>query len=218
MPSISFRVPRRLWTAFTEQTDRLFISRAPFLDHMLSIELPRLVEELEGIKLNTRTKRHIANQLTRADPVSVNIDVRRETAEQLREAVKAHNIVRDAFICRLLIFLRARDAFLDALDVPRCANDGGLRGFLEEMPSSPLGAMEAVRDDPLFYIREHLKQRHDLAVYTVELLSGLDWAACYLPPERVPNTGAFNKQQRMWAELLELPKAKKSPTGSRRSK
>jgi chromosome condensin MukBEF MukE localization factor len=78
--------------------------------------------------------------------------------------------------------------------------------------------MEAVRDDPLFYIREHLKQRHDLAVYTVELQPGLDWAACYLPPERVPNTGAFNRQQRIWAELLELPKAKKSPTASRRSK
>lgn len=218
MPSISFRVPRRLWTAFTEQTDRLFLSRAPFLDHMLSIELPRLVEDLEGIKLNTRTKRHIANRLTRADPVSVNIDVRRETAEQLRKAVKAHNIVRDAFICRLLIFLRARDAFLDALDVPRYANDGGLRGFLEEMPSSPLGAMEAVRDDPLFYIREHLKQRHDLDVYTLELPSELDWAACFLPPERVPDTGAFNRQQRMWAVLLELPKAKRSTTASRRSK
>lgn len=218
MPSISFRVPRRLWTAFTEQTDRLFLSRAPFLDHMLSIELPRLVEDLEGIKLNTRTKRHIANQLSRADPVSVNIDVRGETAEQLREAVKAHNIVRDAFICRLLIFLRARDAFLDVLDVPRYANDGGLRGFLEEIPSSPLGAMEAVRDDPLFYIREHLKQRHGLAVYTVELQSGLDWAACYLPCERVPDTGAFNRQQRMWTELLELPRARKSPPVSRRSK
>lgn len=210
MPSISFRVPRRLWTAFSQQTDSLFLSRAPFLDYMLSIEVPRLAEDLAGIKLNTKTKRYIANRLTKADPVSVNIDVRKETADQLREVVKSHNIVRDAFICRLLVFLRARDALLDLLDVPRLANDAGLKGFLEEMPASPLLAMEAIRDDPLFYIREHLRQRHGLAIYTAELWVDLDWAACYLAPQRVPSTGAFNSREKVWAEFLELPAIKKS--------
>lgn len=205
MPSISFRVPSRLWNAFKEQTDNLFLSRAPFLDHMIDVELPHLAKDLGGIKLNTRTKRYIANRLAKADPVSVNIDVRQETADTLREVVKNHNIVRDAFVCRLLIFLRSANALLNLLDVSHSANDWGIRGALEELPSSPLRAMEALRDDPLFYIREHLRQRHDLGVYTVELWPEIDWAACNLPPERVPGTGAFNRREKIWAELLDLP-------------
>lgn len=218
MPSISFRVPPPLWTKFKEQTDALFLSRAPFLDHMLSVELPHLRNDLQDIKLNTRTKRYIANALTKQDPVSVNIDVRQETADALREAVQEHNIVRDAFVCRLLIFLRSPDSLLKRLDIPQYANDYGLNGILEEMPASPLKAMEAVRDDPLFYIREQLKQRHDLRVYTLELWPEIDWAACVLPAERVPGTGAFNKQQKIFDPFLDLPSVTTPAKSSRKSK
>lgn len=218
MPSISFRVPPRLWNDFKVQTDKLFISRAPFIDYMLAVELPQLREDLTGIRLNTRTKRYIANEVTRQDPVSVNIDVRKETADALRDAIKEHNIVRDAFVCRLLIFLRSSNTLLDLLEVPHYANDRGIRGILEEMPASPLRAMAALRDDPLFYVREHLLQRHDLRVYTVELWPAIDWAACYLPPERVPGTGAFNRLQKDWAEILDLPTKGATRKSARRSK
>lgn len=218
MSSISFRVPSRLWNSFKDQTDKLFLSRAPFLDHVLSVELPHLAEDLAGKKLNTRTKRYIANQLGRADTTPVTIDVQPETAKQLRAVVGEHNIVRDAFVCRLLIFLRAHNKLLDLLELPHYANDWSIKGMLEELPASPLRALEAVRDDPLFYIREHLKQRHGQRVYTVELWPEIDWSACYLPPERVEGTGAYNKQQKIWAEFLELPSAKSPSKTSRRSK
>lgn len=218
MPSISFRVPPRLWNSFKEQTDALFLTRAPFLDHVLSVELPHLAQDLEGIKLNTRTKRYIANCLTRARPVSVNIEVRTETADLLRHVVAEHNIVRDAFVCRLLIFLRGHNKLLDLLDLPYYSNDYGIKGMLEELPASPLRALESIRDDPLFYIREHLYQRHGQHVYTAELWPEIDWSACYLPPERVEGTGAYNKQQRIWAEFLELPSVKSRLQRLRRSK
>ena len=217
MASISFRVPPLLWAKFKDQTDALFISRAPFLDHIIRVELPYLAEDLNNIKLNTRTKRYIANALTKQDPVSVNIDVRQETADTLRDIIKEHNIVRDAFMCRLLIFLRATDSLLKLLEIPRYANDYGLKGALEEMPASPMLAMEAVRDDPLFYIRHQLRQRYDEGIYTVDLWPAIDWAACYLPPERVPGTGAFNKKQKVWASILELPETK-TPAKTSRSK
>lgn len=218
MPSISFRVPPRLWNSFKEQTDALFLTRAPFLDHVLSVELPHLAQDLEGIKLNTRTKRYIANCLTRARPVSVNIEVRTETADLLRHVVAEHNIVRDAFVCRLLIFLRGHNKLLDLLDLPYYANDYGIKGMLEELPASPLRALESIRNDPLFYIRENLYQRHGLHVYTAELWPEIDWSACYLPPERVEGTGAYNKQQKVWAEFLELPSVKLRSQTLRRSK
>jgi hypothetical protein len=116
------------------------------------------------------------------------------------------------------VFLQAPDNLLKLLDVPRYANDYGLKGILEDMPASPMRAMEAVRDDPLFYIRHQLRQRHNQGIYTVELWRDVDWAACYLPPERVPGTGAFNKEQKVWASILELPPATTPAKPSRSTK
>ena len=157
----SFNVPPKLWAAFKAQTDGLFLSRAPFLDYMVANELPHLRTELDGLNLSLRAKRYIAGAMKKQGPISVNIEVRPETAEALREAAQAHNLVRDAFMARLLIFLRSTDAFLKYLEVPRIATSRGTNASLEEMPASPLKAMEAVRDDPLFYVRFHVEAVHD---------------------------------------------------------
>lgn len=205
--SISFRVPPVLWKSFKEQTDRLFISRAPFLDHMVANELPHLRRDLKGIEFSSRTKRYIAGELKRQGPVSVNIEVRPSTAEALRDAIDTHNLVRDAFMCRLIIFLRCTKQLRTILQLPAYATDRGLRGGLEEMPISPLEAMEAVRDDPLFYIRAHVEHLEGAGVYSVLLPKVLDWAACHLPDERVRNTGAFKKaarEQEKFRALLDL--------------
>jgi hypothetical protein len=148
--AISFNVPPRLWVEFKKQTDELFLSRASFLDYMVRREIKELRSELAGLKLSLRAKRHIAGAMKRTGPVSVNIEVRTETAEALREATHEHNLVRDAFMTRLIIFLRSTDKFLEMLELPRIATSKGTNAYLEEMPSSPLGAMEAVRDAPLF--------------------------------------------------------------------
>lgn len=202
--AISFRVPPSLWEKFKAQTDALFLSRAPFLDYMVKRELVHLSDELGERRLSMRAKRHIAGELKRTGPVSINIEVSTETAAALRTAVKKHNLVRDAFMSRLILFLRSTDALLDHLDIPRYATDRGLKTLLEEMPSSPLKAMEAVRDDPLFYIRSHLIETHDTGTYGVELRPELDWAACYLDDERVPGTGRHGHKERLWASILEL--------------
>lgn len=219
--SISFRVPPVLWNAFKEQTDRLFLSRAPFLDHMVRVELPYLRQDLDGIKLNSRTKRYISGRLKYQEPVSVNIEVRPDTAEALRDAIAAHNLVRDAFMCRLIIFLRCTRGLRNLLELPTYATDRGLPGGLEEMPISPLEAMEAVRDDPLFYVRAHLEHFESAGVYSVQFPEQLDWAACYLPPERVPKTAAYKKHKKLmerdYAFLDLLPNAT-APQSTRSSK
>lgn len=193
---ISFNVPPKLWDAFRKQCDELFLSRAPFLDYMISSELRHLRNELKGLKLSLRAKRHIAGAMKRQGPVSVNIEVQPETAEALREAVREHNLVRDAFIARLLVFLRSTDSFLKYLDVPRVATDRNATVNLEEMPASPMKAMEAVRDDPLFYVRFHVEEIHGAGIYRVPLGRKLDWAACYLADDEVPGTGANRRKQK----------------------
>jgi hypothetical protein len=202
--AISFNVPPKLWEAFKVQTDGLFLSRAPFLDYMVANELRHLRTELNELKLSLRAKRHIAGAMKKQGPTSVNIEVRPETAEALREATQAHNLVRDAFIARLLIFLRSTDAFLKYLEVPRIATSRGTDAYLEEMPASPLKAMEAVRDDPLFYVRFHVEAVHEVGIFRVPLPRQLDWAACYLADEDIPGTAAYRRQQKLGNELLAL--------------
>jgi hypothetical protein len=219
--AISFSVPPKLWDAFKTQADGLFLSRAPFLDYMVRNELGHLREELAGLKLSTRAKRHIAGAMKRMDPTSVNIEVHPETAAALREATQQHNLVRDAFMSRLIIFLRSTDAFLKHLEVPLTAQSRGTNTSLEDMPASPMRAMEAVRDDPLFYVRFHVEHNHECGIYRVRLPRELDWAACYLPDEEIPGTAAYRRQQKLGEELLamlsdDVPTTK--PRKTRRSK
>lgn len=202
--AISFNVPPKLWEAFKTQTDGLFLSRAPFLDYMVANELPHLRTELDGLKLSLRAKRYIAGAMKKQGPTSVNIEVRPETAEALREAMRAHNLVRDAFMARLLIFLRSTDAFLKYLEVPHLATGQGMNVYLEEMPASPLKAMEAVRDDPLAYVRFHVEAFHEVGIYRVSLPRQLDWAACYLADESIPGTAAYRRKQKLGNELLAM--------------
>ena len=218
--AISFNVPPKLWEAFKEQTDALFLSRAPFLDYMVRRELMHLRSDLSGLKLSLRAKRHIAGAMKRQGPVSVNIEVKPETAEALREVTHEHNLVRDAFMSRLIIFLRSTDAFLKLIEVPRIATSRGTNMGLEEMPSSPLGAMEAVRDDPLFYIRAHVESSYELGIYRLPLPRKLDWAACYLADDEIPGTAAYRRQKKQDDELLALLEETptKAPTKARRTK
>jgi hypothetical protein len=201
--AISFNVPPKLWEAFKKQADELFLNKAPFLDYMVSRELRELRAELAGLKNSLRAKRHIAGAMKRTDPTSVNIEVRPETADALREATHAHNLVRDAFMSRLILFLRSNDAMLKYREVPRVATSRPGLG-LKEMPASPMKAMEAVRDDPLFYVRSHVEQAWKLGIYRVPLPRSIDWAACYLPDESVEGTAAHRRQKKEDAELMAL--------------
>jgi hypothetical protein len=216
--AISFNVPPKLWEAFKKQTDELFLSRAPFLDYMVRRELRYLRSDLKGLKLSLRAKRHIAGAMKKQGPVSVNVEVKPGTAEALREATHEHNLVRDAFMSRLIIFLRSTDAFLKLIEVPRVATSRGTGGSLEEMPSSPLGAMEAVRDDPLFYIRAHVQSGYELGIYRLPLPRRLDWAACYLADEDIESTAAYRRQQKLDNAMLALLDETPAKTQHRRTK
>lgn len=202
--SISFRVPSILWANFKQQTDSLFLSRAPFLDHILQVELKHLATDVKDIRLSSRTKRYIANKLSRLDPISVNIEVATETAKKLREVLNEHNVVRDAFIGRIIIFLRSSRAVLEDLEIPNHITDKGpwsLHGL--PLPhTSPLLAMSELVDDPFCYLREYVRHRWDKGLYAIELPKSLEWAACILPPQQIEGSGAFNKEMKQHQKAL----------------
>lgn len=217
--AISFFTLTELWQRFQVRTDALFIARAPFLDYVISRELPYLQEDLQEYQMSTRAKRYVSGILHRQEVTSVNIEVRTATATALRETMKAHNLVRDAFLTRLVALLYGSDRLLAHLDVPRSTGAIRVRGGLEDMPTSPLAAMEAVRDDPLFYIRSVVRDRWGEGLYKVGLpFLGM---ATYLPHEAVPGTRQFKAQERAMAVLFDdapaTPKRARRPAaGGRR--
>lgn len=210
-PAISFNVPPKLWAAFKTQVEDLFLKYSPFLDYMVSREVVHLRHDLAGLKLSLRAKRHIAGSMKRMEPTSVNIEVRAETADALRAALAEHNLVRDAFMSRLVIFLRSTDKFLELLEVPKSVNARGTGAGLEDMPVSPLRAMEAVRDDPLYYIRVHVEAVHGCGLYRVRLPPSLDWAACHLPDEDAPGTAAYKRKSKEDAALMAMLEGRDPP-------
>ncbi|OGS95676.1 MAG: hypothetical protein A3H31_09850 [Gallionellales bacterium RIFCSPLOWO2_02_FULL_57_47] len=217
LQKISFKVPPGLWESFSKQASGLFLNRAPFLNHMIARETGELAEDLSQSHLSLRAKGHIRGALKMQGAKSVNIEVEQSTAKALNEVVSEANLIRDAFFCRLIIFLRSSDALLKYLEIPR---EAGIFGDnLERMPSSPMRAMEAVRDDPLFYIRHYVKERWGCGIYAVRLPRELDWAACYIEDKEAPGTKAYKDVQRQSAEMFELLEAKafkKSPVLKRR--
>ena len=68
LQKISFKVPPGLWESFSAQAGSLFLSRAPFLNHMISIETRELAADLSGKRLSLRAKRHISGLLKRERP------------------------------------------------------------------------------------------------------------------------------------------------------
>ena len=204
--AISFSVPTALWRRFHARTDALFLARAPFLDHVISRELPYLSEDLSGYRMSTRSKRYVSGELRREDVTSVNIEVRPATAIGVRETLQAHNLVRDAFLTRLVALLYGSDRLLEVLGVPRRTGDirGGAK--LEDMPTSPLAAMEAVRDDPLFYLRSVVRDQHGVGLYRVDLpFVGM---ATYLADSNTPGSRQFRAQERALSALLDDPVSK----------
>ena len=180
-------VPPYLWQAFKEQTDELFINLAPFMDVMIATEIRYLKEELKGRKLGSSAKQYIRGMLKREGPKSVNIEISSETAESLNQAVSEHNLVRSAFLCRLIIFLRGKEQLLKWLRVPRHFGGGWGGSAIESMSVSPMEAMAEIQADPLFYIRSHVRDKHGCGLYSVQLPRNLDWAACFLDDDEVPN-------------------------------
>lgn len=201
--ALSFTVPSTLWSGFQIQTTELFLARAPFLDHVIARELPHLRADLTGYRMSSAAKRHIGGERKKADAVSINLELRTTTAEELRAAVAHHNILRDAFLSRLLIFLRSTSGLLNYIEVPRVVSERSTWGGLEGMPTSPLLAMEAVRDDPLFYLRNYVQARHGVGLYVLDL--PVIWACCYLEDSVVPGTRAFRTERRLLDQILDVP-------------
>jgi hypothetical protein len=205
---ITVKIYEPLLKDFSGQINSLFIKRDAFLNSMIQEEVRHLAIDLEGKKLSLRAKRYIAGELKKMKTKVVNLVVDKSTANQLNAIVEETNIVRDAFINRLIMFLRSSSPLLSYLDLPEFITGSAFDSSVEPMPTSPMKAIEAVHFDPLFYLRVAAEERHKTGLYLIDLTPKLAGFACYLDDSQVPGTKAHaelqQETQAMLDELLSL--------------
>lgn len=208
--AITVRLFEPMYVDFDRQLSGLLIKRDAFIDRMISVEIPHARSDLEGKELSPVAKRYIAGRLKNLGkgdhpPLKqVCISVRPETADALDRLVKDHNLVRDAFLNRLIMLLRSSDALLEALDLPKRINGFSHTGT-QDMPTSPMKAIEEIQWDPLYYLRNACMKKHDCGLYDLPLPEHLDAFSCFLPDEEVPRTLAHAQrlqEEEEWAALL----------------
>lgn len=187
---------------FNQQVHSLHLVRDAFLDSMIHSETPRLAEDLAGKRQSPAARLHIARSLKRMGTVQVNLKVRKSTVEALDKVVAETNMVRDAFINRLILFLQSSDWLLKYLELPHAVTGSAFRSSVEPMPTGPLNAIHALYADPLYYLRVAIEERYDTGLYLVALPPKLVGFSCYLEDKDVPGTASYAEIQRKAEELL----------------
>ncbi len=190
---ITVKIYEPLFKSFDDQIGRLSIKRDAFLNHMIMIETPHLARELNGRRISVKARRYISGELKRMGTRTVNIVVDKDVADALNAVVDASNIVRDAFINRLVMFLRSSDAVLTFFDLPKVINGSEFDDWYESMPTSPIKAIEAVFDDPLHYLRLASEERFDMGLYLLDLPERFAGFTCYLNDTFVPGTAEYKE-------------------------
>jgi hypothetical protein len=192
---VTVKIFKPLLKSFERQIEALFIKRDAFLNSVIQEEIKHLARDMQGKRLSSKANRYISGELKRLDPHPVNIVVDRSTADALNAVVKETNIVRDAFFNRLIYLLRPSTDFFSYFDLPEFINGSEFESGIDPMPTSPLQAMAAVQNDPLYYLREGAEERLKTGLYLIDLPSEFVGFTCYLDDTEVPETEAYTQSQ-----------------------
>jgi hypothetical protein len=198
---ITIKIWAPLHLTFSNALEKRFIKRDAFLNHMIMQELPHIESELAGLKQSDVAKRHVSSQLSQLDLKTVNVVVDKSVAERLSSLVQKSNLVRDALLNRIILFLLSPDWLLQHFDIPKTVDSPRFHSA-ESMPTSPLGAIRSVLYDPMFYLRIDVHNSGERSLYLLQLpdINGIDLTGltCYLNDSFVPETKDF--EQRIAAE------------------
>jgi hypothetical protein len=205
---ITVKIYEPLLRDFDQQINTLFIKRDAFLNAMIQEEVQHLANDMEGKRLTSKAKRYIAGRLKHLGTVPVNIVVEKSTADALNAIVEESNMVRDAFMNRLIMLLRSSSQLLSYLELPEFITGSAFDSCVEPMPTSPIKAIEVVHSDPMFYLRVACDERHKTGLYLINLPTKLAGFSCYLDDSQVPGTDAYAQSlqdtQAMLDELMSL--------------
>ena len=202
---ITVKVHEPLLKSFGERLESCFIKRDAFLNHMIKSETRELKQEMKGLKLSKKARLHISRELQRLGTKTINVVVDKDTAEGLNSVVKKANMVRDAFINRLILFLNAPEQLLKILELPAQVNDRRLSSA-ESISTSPLRGIQSIIFDPLFYLRTAPAIERGYGLYRITLPQinlpsmvrpmTLEGMSCYIDDSDIRGTAEWKKKQK----------------------
>ncbi|MGB7420312.1 MAG: hypothetical protein WA917_00315 [Comamonas sp.] len=200
--------------AYRDLNNRLkgaLLSRDAFLDHVIAQEIPYLHRDLEGKRLSKKANQYISHCLKKlggreAPPLKqISIAIKHKTAKQLRSVVDEHNLVRDAFLNRLIFLLRASNNALAALDLPTHVASFRRDGTVD-IPTSPLQAIEITLADPFYYLRAGCEDSYGCGLNLMDLPEELHGLSCYIEDREVPTTEDYKDKIKRLEEMNDLIK------------
>ena len=157
--------------SFTEAVELAFLRRDAWLNHVLSVELPRIETELAGHCNSPAARRFIETQAASRARVAMTVSLDRRVAEQIRELCDKHGVVRDALFNRIFFLLTSSPedwATLNSIPVRGLEivagdmyedSDGRLTGYEQWLhhkdvcSNSPLSLPAEVVRDPFSFHR-----------------------------------------------------------------
>ena len=169
---------------------------------MIKSELQYLDEDLINLRQSDKARQYVAGELKKLGTHTINIVVDKEVADSLNSIVKHANMVRDAFVNRLIMMLRSTKA-LKFFGLPSKITDLCFNGIDDPLPTTPLEAIEVVLKDPLYYLRQASIDRNKCGLYRLPLPKKFVGFSCYLEDEHVPNTEEHRKMQKAYAEFMQ---------------
>lgn len=190
---ITVKLYQPMYEKFSRQLAAMPLLKDAFIEEMILSELRYLEEDLSGKVNSEAARRHIAGSLKRMGPKDkelepVSIKVALSTAAKLRRVAERHHLCRDAFVNFLFACLRGEDGFLKYLGFSTRVGKIGWQSGVEDMPTSPLKAIEVSLSDPLYYMRSECQELYSCGLYALELPTQMHGFACYLPDQMVPGT------------------------------
>lgn len=175
------------------------IKRDAFLDRVIAQEIPHLREDLKGLRLSDEARRYIAQEHGRLGArdtrlKQVSIALRPKTADELNSAVEAHNLVRDAFLSRLVVLLAPLPQTLKKLGFADRVSSSSELGAADAA-TSPLESILETMADPFHYFRSQLKKEKECGLYLLNFSVLHVGFSCYMHDREVPGTEAFEAQR-----------------------
>jgi hypothetical protein len=201
---ITVKIYEPLLIAFDRQLKSLFIKRDEFLNHVIKVEIPLLAKEMNDLRQSGEARRYIAGKLKKMGTRTVNVVVEKATALALNEIVESANMVRDAFVNRLILLLAANEPLIAYLNLPDFLHEEAYQRLIPRpIRTSPLPAIASILEDPLYYLRLAAEERLESGLYRMELPDVYDGFSCYLPDENVPGTAEYIQPKDRWENFLE---------------
>lgn len=197
---ISFTHYGKLWDQLNLKIESLFLRRDQFLDHIISTQLADLRTQMRGKVLSEAGREYIRRKVEETArkfalperPTTMSLVLRQSTIDLMNKLCEEHNIVRDALLNRIALFLLSPDAFLKReLDIESRLSIGGTSGD-SSLPASPLEALKEVMSTSMYFLTcEIVDGDLGTGIYDVMLSEAFHGFECYLPEEQVPGTDAY---------------------------